>query len=69
MRQLTVNQVEEELMESLIDLQQVLRNQRLECTDEQATVLLKNYHKIQEEVLMLLGPDYSFNIPGGKLPC
>ena len=71
MRALTVNDVEETLLDSLLDLHEELLNRQLECTDEQAQTLLRRYQEIEDEILMLLSPDLSTweGIPQGVCPC
>ena len=59
MSTLTVFDVERALLDSLIDLHEDLLTRRLECSDEQAVALLKNYRKVEEELLLLLEPDLS----------
>lgn len=54
MKNLTVEDVEATLLDSMLDLHEELLERRLECSDFQASVLLERYRDFQYEVLMLL---------------
>lgn len=62
MRIITVDDVEITLLEDLLDLHEELLNRRLDCTDEQAQALLRNYQKFESECLMLLYPEGTHNV-------
>lgn len=56
MKILTVQDVEETILENLLDLHEELLSRKLDCDAEQAYSLLKAYRRFEDECFMLLYP-------------
>lgn len=66
---LNVQDIEIYLENALKQLAKDIKTRQLECSADQAQVLLNKFHILEDDALRLLGPDYNKLLAEGYLPC